>query len=343
MGYAFYIGMLVLALIMIPFSVPASSGAAAGSKLFAGSVFPALFPFFVCSRFLLGGRPAKKLLYGKGAFRYAILFFASAVFGTPSAALICGELCRSGVCGRRKASVLCALFSLANPGFVISALSCGLAGDERFSKIYLVSHYAPALSAAIILTAWEIFGGKKKKPTFRKEAPSEREQGTGLIGAISEAVAAILRVGGTIVFFKAVYSVLEAAGIFRGMPPVVCGLLSGAIEFTGGLQIAAAEGGRLCTAASAFILSFGGACLFVQSKLFFEELSAREYFIAKLCTGAASAFAAWALYPALAGDIAVLGGLSESLEAPPALDLKTLAVLLCCGVSAVFSLIVTIL
>lgn len=340
MGYALYFSVLILALLFIPFSASAASGAAEGAKLFAFSVFPALFPFFVCSRFLLNGKPAKKLLYGRNTAAYFPAFCASVLFGTPTSALISRELYASGRCGRGKASVICAVFNLSNPMFITAALAHGMAGNDALALLFAIAHYTPAIAAALVLSLTGAVGNGKSRRYRRPFSPGDKAF-PSLMGAVSEAVTAILRVGGTIVFFKAVCSVLEAAGVFGRSSPVLRGVLSGILEFTGGLQLTAANAGRMGAAASAFVLSFGGACLYVQSKLFFEELSAPHYFLTKLVTGFVSAAAAWLLFPAIPGCAAVFGDLTETLGKCPGFDPVRLSAIVCGGISVLFSVSVT--
>ena len=337
MGYVLFVIALFFTALLIPFSAAASQGASDGLSLFIGSVFPVLFPFFVCSRFLFAQGFLAKLALKKGAFVILFSFFISLVCGIPSAALIYDELSRSGVLGRKRASVLCAVQTLSCPVFITVSVASWLPRGSRLLPLLAISHYAPALIASVLLC---LFG---KDHTSRRDIPApltNAEAAGAFSKALSEAVSAIFRVGGTIVFFRVIYSVFEAAGLLGAVGSPMGKALIGVFELTNGAQFLAAEPTRLNASLLAGLMSFGGICIFIQTKMFFEHLDTRPYLFAKLVLGAASGMLAYLLCPAFISSAEVFGSFSQELGSSGGLRVDRLAAVILFAVSSAFALII---
>lgn len=320
---------MIFACLLTVFGGEAAAGAADGLRLFADSMLPCLFPFMVCGYYLAG---EKQTLRG-GKPGAVWLAMTCAVCGTPSAALACGRL--TGL-SRRRASMLCAALNQTGPLFLTGVLCADLLGAPRLWPMFAAAHYLPAALAAVVIMP--SCGGKApadSKPIERKE-PLLR-----FAGALSDAVSAILRVGGTVVFFRVLHTVVSAAGVFSPLPSWAAASASGLLEMTNGLALAAAEGMALRAkcALCGFLLSFGGVCVFMQSKLFMRELSPLPYFAVKLGLGMASGLICWLLFPYVGGASSAVAGLDETLALTRAGTLASggLCMLLSVCASALFA------
>lgn len=120
-------------------------------------------------------------------------------------------------------------------------------------------------------------------------------------------------VGGCMVLFYVVMALLEEAGFVRLIslplsllgiePDIVRALLHGVFEFSGGCAAIATLHIplRLAVAFTAFTVSFGGLCVFLQSRLFLSAAAAKPYLLQKLLHGVLSAALSYLLFPCFAG------------------------------------------
>ncbi len=337
MGYVFFIVILGLTVLFIPFSPEAASGAADGLKLFAAYVLPALFPFFVCSHYLTESGVFIRLTR-RGRLLPLLAAPLTALCGTPSSALITERMYASGCYSRKKASMFCAALNQTGPSFIISSLCLGMLKSPRYAAAFLISHYAPAFAAAVLLSFFK--DGPHPMPVVRSYEQADRPL-AAFSKAISGAVVNVLRVGGTVVFFRSVYSVLSTALSFGQSP--AGGFITGLFEMTSGVSVLVSSTTRLSLGLCAFLISFGGACIFIQSKMIFEELSSPYYFITKLAVGAASFAVFTMLCPAPETSQAVFGNLGEALSRlPDGADIR-LAAVICTAASVSFTLAVSML
>ena len=329
MGVFLLLLMLGLAGLLIVFSEAASSGAREGLALFAGSVLPCLFPFMVCGHYisecgLPRPRSRGKLIGLLYAFGTALI---CAVCGTPAGALVSAKACSEGM-SERRASMLCAALNQTGPLFIIGVTADTMLGVKGLWPVLAAAHYTPCLIAACALGV----GGEPGEST-------ERVPPLKLFAdSLSEAVSSVLRVGGTIVFFRVLISVFETSGAFAGFGGAMKATLAGALEMTNGLSLLTSSlpPSRLCCAWCAALLSFGGGCVFMQSKLFFGELKAAPYLAVKAALAAASFGLAYLIYPFFGGAVGAGYFPSESVMATRAGGTAALAVCMLFSAAAAF-------
>lgn len=277
---------------LIPASEAACAAAAEALKLFAEVIVPSLFPFLVLAGMMTKSgvltclRPKRRLAAAAAAQLLA------AVCGTPSAALICRELSSAGMFTRRRASALCAAANQAGPVFVAVSLAKGLAGSSALALPFMLSHYLPALLFALIIGA--LPGGRSPAPAVRSVRPTVRGVFTE---AVADATASIARICGMLVFFRVAFAALCGLGLLAPLPPLVRSAACGFFEMTGGLALLAEQRGIRAFSLCAAVLSWGGICVFSQSKLVFQELEAGPYFAVK----AVQALASYLIFPLCAG------------------------------------------
>ena len=322
----------IFALLLIPFGGTATQGAADGMRLFAECLLPSLFPFLVCSKAIMMSGKAREFLISGKRFRFFPVWLIAAACGTPSAALIANDAVTCGM-SKREASFLCAAANLANPGFVIYALANSMLGEGRAAALLAVSHYVPSLCAVLILGS--ILNKRPENHHLSELGFSVPK--ASLVQAISEAAEVMLRIGGTVVFFGVVFSLLDKLGVFMAFPKSCGAFIKGIIEMTNGLSLLSAERTRLSLCLCSFLLSFGGLCIFAQSKLVFPELEAAMYLIVKLLHGSVSFILTWILYPFFGTSYAVFGSLDSSAAFSGSGTAHT-AILFCFAASAAVSI-----
>lgn len=314
MGYAAIIIGALLCLLMLPFSGAAANGAAEGLLLFADSVFPALFPFIVCSGLILrSGFAQRSDRCGRAA---AVLSFwaVSSVCGTPSSAIIMNDMHERKVFSNKDASFLCSLFAQPGPVFVVFTLCGRFLGFSQLAKLFLCAQYLPTFLISVVYLVLS-------RNSVRKDISSAEARGSekasfvrAFTGAIDDAARASLRVCGTLVFFKSILSVISSVGASALVPLSVRGFSFGLIEMTNGLKLLSFSASRLNIALCAFLLQFGGVCIFTQMKLTFPELSSSRYFAVKLLVSASSFLIAYILYPFIPLEAQVFADLTQSVS-----------------------------
>ena len=277
----------------------AVAGARSALYLLATRVAPALFPFLVVSEWLnsfgaqnLVGRicalPAEKI-FGLGERGGAALFFGvlcgfpvgilTALAARHEAKLSRGEFCRL--------SLFC---DTPSAGFLVGAVGVGVFGNKSAGTALFLS----VVSASLLVGFFSRF-------FFSRTAPPMRVSGETLpkasffpllTGGVTRALSSLLTIAAFVLFFSALSSSLAALGTAFRVPPTATLILSGLLEFSGGIFSAA----RLLSPERAFLVSsffaaFGGFSLAAQ--LF--ALSGKErpplsaYFAAHLIKGALAA------------------------------------------------------
>lgn len=316
MRYFFIAAMLLIAVLMVVFSDTVMAAAVTGLYIFGTSIFPSLFPFFVCSRFINSAMTKKKNI--STPLLLISSWFVSAVCGTPTGAVCSKTLLDSGKVKADFASILCACFNQMGPLFICGAFASSIIGVPRLGVLFLTAHYAPSL---IFVVCAALFYGRKKA-AFEKtgleplqlNAPSISFV-TLIVESISEATMIILRVGGTIVFSRVICSVISRTGILSALSIPMQSMLLGMLEFTNGIYLVCASGLslRTCCAVCCGLMSFGGFCIFIQSRLVID-LKAFPYFAAKMVYGILSFVICYFLFPQFFGSEAVFSDMSPLVD-----------------------------
>lgn len=320
----------VLCVVFVFFSETSMAGAAGGFELFMSSVFPALFPFFVCVSALrhIGVFTAHGGWSTAALFR---IFIISCISGSPSGSLLL-HTSRQGddPASIRTVTVLSAFSNLSSPVFIIGTVCGRMLNASWLIPLLMLSHYG---SAFILFSCCVMNGrmrlGYEKKPAIALESTVKQHRVPGcnpcrrgrnakaepkrkisgrtaqsthlaaaLPHAIRDSVQTMLQIGGTLIFFMVIISVVDSTGITSGLNVTAKGTIFGAIEMTNGISlIASAECGmRLRVMLISAVLSFGGICVLFQA-MGVAEIQPRTYISSKLLHGLLSALICFALYP----------------------------------------------
>lgn len=331
MGYVFFILIVIFAVLMIPFNEAASIGAAEGLALFIHDLFPTLFPFLICANYITASGVFSKIRFKHAGICAAVCSVLAAVCGTPSAAIICSKINKNGSVDPKRSSMLCAAMNQAGPVFITAALSASIWGQKELALLFAMTHYVPSFLVSVFVskgidlnydkTDIELCGDPIKLFTF----------------SLSEAVTGMLRICGTVVIFRILYSIVFSLGLLDNVDHSIKGLITGVAEMTNGMKLLSPVPSRLNVGICAFLLSFGGVCIFIQSKLVFPELDARRYFLIKSCLGIISFISAILLYPLFSAKAQVFGNWgSETLL--DAMALKRTMTMICFSIITAVSL-----
>lgn len=276
-----------------------------GLNLWANSVVPSLFPFLVATELLsytnivnFVGRKLDKFM--KPIFNMpgisAYPFVLGMISGYPIGAKTVCQVYSDGLCSKKEAEILLAYTNNSGPLFIIGTVGISMFGNTTIGFILLLTHILASISVGII------FGKrfKKNKSAVNHKFTSSKGNcvsfsslGEVLANSIISSIKTILMIGGFIVIFSVVISILNQSGVLNfvsnlfGNNDFISGIITGLIELTNGLNVISnihIKNISINILICAFLLGFGGISIMLQilSIVSKEKLSIKPYVIGKL-------------------------------------------------------------
>lgn len=308
---------------LLIFSNSNLSSAKTGLALWANSVVPSLLPFFIATE-LLGytnvvsilGKLLNRFMRpifnvpGEGAFPFVM----GIISGYPMGAKIVSNFKSQGICTNEEAERLLAFTNNSGPLFIIGTVGIGLFKDTNTGILLFLTHILACLTVGFIFRWWK--SGIKKRTAFLQDSsnsvPSKvslSNLGEVLASSIMSAINTVFLIGGFIVLFSVIISILESSGILDivgnfispilyvfGIPVSYAdGILTGLLELTNGVCSIASIANKSISKniiICAFLLGFGGISITLQilSITSKAKISIKPYIIGKLLQGTFAAF-----------------------------------------------------
>ena len=293
-----------------------------GLLLCANSVIPALFPFFIATELLsytniipFIGKKLNKFMRpifrvpGEGAYA----FLMGIISGYPVGAKIVTNMRNQNHCTKAEGERLLAFTNNSGPLFIIGTVGISLFGNTTIGILLFLTHVLACVTVGVLFRFWKYSKKEKNFSTAFSYANSSniafKDLGDVLSKSISSAISSVVLIGGFVVFFSVVISILNTSGCiyflanifspifkFFGIPTefVKC-ILSGIIELTNGLKQVTnipIKNISLTIIICAFLLGFGGISILLQvfSIISKSDLSIKPYFIGKFAHGIFAAF-----------------------------------------------------
>lgn len=315
---------VLFTLFLVLFSESNLNAAKKGLALFADSVLPSLFPFFIATE-LLGytniinyfGKVLNKFMRplfnvpGEGAFALVM----GIISGYPIGAKIVTNLRQNEICTKEESERLLAFTNNSGPLFIISAVGISLFHSFKIGLVLLVSHIIACISVGLVFRFWKRRPAYVKvnvramlAPTRHNESATFLNLGEILSKSISSAISNIVIIGGFVVLFSVIVSMLESTKILQiaSLPFYpICNILnintnflpsffSGIVELTNGIKNVVSISSctiNLKLIVCSFLLGFGGLSIALQvlgiiSK---SDISFKPYLFGKLLQGMFSA------------------------------------------------------
>lgn len=332
----------ILAICLVIFSKTNLAAAKNGLNLWANNVVPSLFPFFVVTELLSNtnvvyhiGRLFDKIMRplfnvpGECAFA----FIMGLISGYPTGGKIVANLCEQGICTKDEGDRMLAFTNNSGPLFIVSVVGISLFGDTKTGILLLCTHILAGITVGIIFGKLSTIqkqnidplSTKSMRHFVKKRTVSISNLGKILGNSIQSAISTVLMIGGFIIIFSVIISILEQSHILdifgNFLKPILAMLglnlnfakpiLAGIIELTNGVNMvssihikAVSQNVVLC----AFLLGFGGFSVLFQvySLLSKTDLSMKKYVIGKFLQGIVAAiytFLALKFIPTLNLDI----------------------------------------
>ena len=257
----------VVTVLILLHSQGAAQGVRDGLFLCYNSLIPALFPFLILTRLLLETGVCKILgflllpycrLLRIRDTRVASALAIGLLGGFATAGCSIDLLFRRGRMTNRQAGILLCACAVEGPAFVIFAVGGSMLGSLRLGVLLWLSLVLSSLLSAALLSRFSANEPSDIPDAENSLPPSSCA--TLLVGAVSGAVDAMLRICGFVLLF----SLLQGIFLSLALPEKISAFFLSLLEVTNGCRAACALGGE--TALFFCILALGslGLCGLAQ-------------------------------------------------------------------------------
>ena len=326
--YIFKIKQLLLPFILILFTVflvifsnSNLSAAKNGLILWANSIVPSLFPFFVATELLshtkltyylnkVLNKFMKPLFNVCGEGSFALIM--GIISGYPIGAKIAANFRENNICSKEECERLLSFTNNSGPLFIIGTVGISMFGNSTIGFLLLITHLLASITVGIIFRFWKY----KVKYNYSNSSYYKNLNENisfsnlgGIIGnSISSSINTLLLIGGFVVLFSVIISILETSNLLDVLSNCIkplfsllnipnefaTGFISGILELTNGLNIIsniASKKLSINIIVASFILGLGGFSILLQvwSTIAKTDLSIKPYILGKLLHGSFAA------------------------------------------------------
>lgn len=294
-----------------------------GLTLWATSVVPSLFPFFVATELLMHtnivnflGRMLNRFMRpifnidGKGSFG----FIMGLISGYPMGAKIACEFRKNDICSKVECERLLSFTNNSGPLFIIGTVGISMFGNTTIGILLLVTHILASCTVGFIFRFWKNSHNRLSSDgqfvyAHTKDLVNFSNLGGVLSESITSSINTILVIGGFVVIFSSVISILKSSGILSSLcvvlSPVfeflhidtsfISPFITGFLEITNGISsISSIKVKHISVNIifTAFLLGCGGISVLLQvwSIISKSDLSIKPYIYGKLLHGVIAAF-----------------------------------------------------
>lgn len=283
-----------------------------GLALWADSVLPALLPFFIATELLSHtsvipflGRVLNKFMRpifnvpGEGAFA----FIMGIISGYPVGAKIVTKLRENNTCSKEECERLLAFTNNSGPLFIVGTVGISLIGDTTIGIILLIVHILASITVGFLFRFWKAkkILNRDYNVSYTPTNVTFSNLGEVLGKSITNSINTIVMIGGFVVLFSVIISILENSNVLHvvgfllypildlfNMPHEFANdILSGFIELTNGLKTISTIPIKEYThtiIVSSLLLGFGGISILLQvfSIISKTDISIKPYIIGKI-------------------------------------------------------------
>ena len=307
---------------LIIFSSTNLSSAKNGLILWANSIVPSLFPFFVATELLTHtnliynmGKLLNKFMKpffnirGEGCFALIM----GIISGYPMGAKISANFRKNNICSKEECERLLSFTNNSGPLFIIGTVGITMFGNSTIGFLLLLTHLLASLTVGFLFRFWKY--KTKEKNNLQKYESNKINEITlsnlgGIIGnSITNSINTILLIGGFVVLFSVILNIIKTSNLLN----ILCnfinpifnllniptsfssGFISGIIELTNGLNIICILPEKKISIniiLASFLLGLGGISVLLQvwSVISKTDLSIKPYIIGKILHACFSAF-----------------------------------------------------
>lgn len=309
---------LIFTLCLLLFSKNNLPAVKSGISLWATSVVPSLFPFFVATELLMHtnivsylgillNRYMKPLfnVRGEGAFA----FLMGIISGYPVGAKIAVNFREKNICTKEECERLLSFTNNSGPLFIIGTVGILMFKNTTIGILLFITHFLACISVGIIFRFWKNKTSTKiiNSSDFsnsKKSSVNFSNLGEVLAESINSSISTILLIGGFVVIFSSIISILKSSGLLN-IAEILCTpifnsinidtsfiqpLLTGFLEITNGISSIsniACKKISVNIILTSFLLGFGGISILLQvlSITSKTDLSIKPYIYGKILQG----------------------------------------------------------
>ena len=309
---------VIFTLCLLLFSKSNLPAIKSGLALWANSVVPSLFPFFVATELLMHTNVISQLgillnrfmkplfnIRGEGAFA----FIMGIISGYPVGAKIASNFRENNICTKEECERLLSFTNNSGPLFIIGTVGILMFKNTTIGILLFITHILACVTVGFIFRFWKYKHVSKpykssKKLSSQNNSVSFSNLGEVLSESITSAISTILVIGGFIVIFSSIISILKTSGILQFCSSIFVPLfnfinidisfiqpiLTGFLEITNGISSISSiicKKLSINIILSAFFLGFGGLSILLQvlSITSKTDLSIKPYIYGKFLHG----------------------------------------------------------
>lgn len=285
-----------------------------GLDLWINNVIPSLFPFFIATEILcqtniiniLGKilqKPISKLFNVPGQGVFALIM--GTISGYPSGAKIVSNLKKEKIITLEEAERLISFTNNSGPLFIIGTVGVSLLKNQKLGYLLLISHIISCLFVGFIFRNWKKnFKISKNENNFENDKNLDFKDFGEILGdSIRKSIITITSIGGFIIIFSVIISMLNSSGFFETTGQIFekigisknignC-VISGIIELTNGVKnMSILPLNNINISIISFLIGFGGLSVLFQvnSIISKENISIKPYIYGKILQGFISFF-----------------------------------------------------
>lgn len=289
-----------------------------GLTLWATSVVPSLFPFFVATELLMHtnivnflGRILNKYMKplfnirGEGSFAFVM----GLISGYPIGAKIATNFRKNNICTKEECERLLSFTNNSGPLFIIGTVGILMFKNSTIGFLLFITHILACLTVGILFRFWKK-NSKNESKIINSNINNYKNNvnisnlGEVLAESINSSISTLLLIGGFVVLFSSIISICKSSGIldiieFLFTPlfdfinlnsSFIKPLFTGLLEITNGINTIsniACKKLSVNIIFSAFLLGFGGISVLLQvfSITSKSDLSIKPYIYGKLLQG----------------------------------------------------------
>ena len=242
---------------------------------------------------------------GEGAF----VFIMGIISGYPMGAKLATNFRKNNICSKEECERLLSFTNNSGPLFIVGTVGILMYGSTIIGLLLFITHILACITVGFIFRFWKnsnssIAYNSHQYATSKHTTVTFSNLGSVLSESITNSISTILLIGGFVVIFASVISILKSSGIlnfcadiispifnFANISPAFAKpLLSGFLEITNGISTISSIPNKKLSVniiISAFLLGFGGISVLLQvlSITSKTDLSIKPYIYGKLLHG----------------------------------------------------------
>ena len=314
---------LAFTILLVIFSKSNLTAAKDGLSLWASSVIPSLFPFFVATELLsytnivnVLGKVLNKYMRpifnvpGEGAFAFII----GLISGYPVGAKAVCKLRENNLCSRSEGNRLLCFTNNSGPLFILGTIGVAFLKNSTIGLLLLITHILSSITVGIILGIIDRSSNSKTSINLNTYSINESKElipcslsnlGEIIGKSINNAISTTMMIGGFVVLFSVILSILKNSNVFNILhiffnflpfnQNLISGFFMGIIELTNGAKQVCMLNTKNITVnviVCSFLLGFGGFSVLLQvfSIISKTDLSIKAYLKGKFLQGIIASF-----------------------------------------------------